>query len=132
MYYLRPRASILTPRLGLSRGDGSRGTLCRYGTFWPSAYSAGLVALCLSGFAPQLFWARGAASRQSGGDRESVLPSCPRMGGLPAGRARVDSHDNRLAGCDFGSLFADPPGGAARLSAAHAGPPYLRGDDWTG
>ena len=65
-------------------------------------------------------------------DREPVLSPGRRLGGLSAGRARLERHRDRLAGGDHRRLLDDPPGGAARLSAADAGAPHLRAGDRPG
>src|SRR5205814_1117245 len=61
-----------------------------------------------------------------------VFSSHPRLGGLSAGRARLDGYRDRLAGGDLRRLFTDPSGGATRLFAADAGSPHLRADDRAG
>ena len=61
-----------------------------------------------------------------GGDREPVFPPRPGLGSLSAGRARFDGYRYRLAGGDLRRLLDHASGGAAGLSAAHAGSAYLR------
>ena len=63
---------------------------------------------------------------------EPVLSAGARLGRPAAGRARLDRDGDRLAGGDLRRVLADPPGGAARLPAAHACAAHLRARDRPG
>ena len=133
LFIARPGDGLRAARRGRAGGDRRRGALRRHGAFRPRGRSA---AAWLRFVFPALllnYFGQGALLlADPDGDREPVLPAGAGMGAASAGRARLDGDDHRLAGGDLRRLLADPAGGAARLSAAHAGPPHLGAGDRPG
>jgi len=111
-------AQALSCWFGRSGVTGAEALYADMGHFGPSTHSAGLVALVFPALLLN-YSVRGASSRDPAAIDTPFFLRCPGLAVYPvvglASTATVT-----LAGGNLRRLFADPAGGAARLSAAHA------------
>lgn len=121
-----PDHLLLCPRrrgAGHHRGGGA---LRGYGPLWQESNSPRLVYRGAALAGAQLLRSGGAAAEQPCRHCQPLLPARAEMGAGAAAAAGNHGDGDRLAGGDLRGLFADPAGGAPRLSLPHSHRSYLR------